>query len=955
MKQTLSNPLLRTLDNFLEGRATGWIVNVAVIPLLILVALVLPPVAIPSRILSAGYTGVSPTAGGFVSISDGAQFSVPKDTAKTSVSIRLTSQARDSFMKSSLAKNLPTTLDVKSPMYAPSMQGTPPSLSLLSLPIPDGADPLSTLTVYGYVAKKWTKLPFQIYVDDQRVETYLGTAIPEAVVIAQTQAQSPTLTGDLPEKSQLPSQVTQLIAEVTPGGFTIADDGSIDGSIAANSITDPSSPYQVLPTLTNVIGNQIRGDWVDDMLTDVSSRQQHIDAIVGLVSDRLYPGINIDYQNVSVNNRSVFTAFISDLAKALQDKNKILAVTLPMPTQLAADNWDTDAYDWAAIGQAADIITIPIPVTRDAYVGDNPIVQSYLTWAVGRIDHFKLQLSVSMLGRDEFGTSFAPIGFGSALKLMGPISVPASISAGDKVTFDLQRLRDSGGLRSDAVTGLYSFTYRDDKGSTHTVYVENAESLAKKMALALQYNLRGMVLRDLGADTYDPRVWDALKRYRDGEAPAYKGIPAIVWRVSGQSVGKSQVNDPKTTWTASDLPGDEKVEAVLSFDGGQSVAGSAGVVPIQVAKAAASAPGPRPTTEASVPGSAPVPPRPTTAARPPNAPAPPANLPGYFGYGAQLNWTNRDNSAAMGDLNNMGFTWAKVQVRWCDFEGSPGNIGYGQMDQVIAAAGAKGIKVMFSVVCAPNWSRADGGRGGSGPPDDMQKAADFMANIAGKYCGSSLGAIEVWNEHNLLSEWHGKPISAASYLDMLKKAYPAIKARCPAIVVVSGAPTPTGVMSDTAIDDVVFLQQMYANGLKGVSDAVGAHPSGFCNAPDASEGMPNPCGGQYNNHRSFFLKRTLEEYRKVMVANGDGGKRIWPTEFGWGVDPAPKPGYEYERAITDDTQAKWLVQAYQIMKQMGYVGVAILWNLDFTDMGNETGAFHVLGRSAQGALAGMAK
>lgn len=951
MKQTLSNPLLRTLDGFLEGRTAGWIVNVAVIPIFILIALVLPPIAIPSRILSAGYTGISPAVGGTVSISDGAQFSVPKEIAKNAVSIRLTSQARDSFMKSSLAKNLPATLDVKSPMYAPSMQGAPPSLSLLSLPIPDGADPLSTLTVYGYVAKKWTKLPFQIYIDDQRVETYLGAAIPEAVVIAQTQAQTPTLTGDLPEKDQLPSQVAQLIAEVTPGGFTIADDGSINGSIAENSVTDPSSPYQVLPTLTNVIGDQIRGDWVDDTITNVYSRQQHINAIVDLITERLYPGINIDYQNVSPSNRSAYSAFISELAKALQDKNKILAVTLPMPTQLAIDNWETDAYDWAEIGLAADIVTIPIQVTRDAYVGDNPIVQSYLTWAVGRIDHFKLQVAVSMLGRDEFGTLFAPLGFGSALKLMGPISVPASVSSGDKVTLDLQRLRESGGLRADAVTGLYSYNYRDDKGSTHTVYIENAESLAKKMALALQYNLRGIVLKDLSADSVDPRVWDALKRYRDGEAPAYKGTLAIVWRVNGQSIGKSQVNDPKTTWTASDQPGDEKVEAVLSFDGGQSIAGSAGVVPIQVAKAAA--PTARPTTAALAPSSAP---RPTTAAaRPPAAPAPPSNLPGYFAYGAQLNWTNRDNSVAMGDLNGMGFTWAKVQVRWCDFEGSPGNIGYGQMDQVIAAAGAKGIKVMFSVVCAPNWSRADGGRGGSGPPDDMQKAADFMANIAGKYCGGALGAIEVWNEHNLLTEWHGKSISAALYLDMLKKTYPAIKARCPAMVVVSGAPTPTGVMSDTAIDDVVFLQQMYANGLRGVSDAIGAHPSGFCNAPDASEGMPNPCGGQYNNHRSFFLKRTLEEYRKVMVANGDGGKRIWPTEFGWGVDPAPKPGYEYERALNDDTQAKWLVGAYQLMKSMGYVGVAILWNLDFTDMGNETGAFHVLGRAAQGALAGMPK
>lgn len=946
MKQTLSNPLIRALDTFLEGRTGGWIINIVVIPGLILLALILPPIAIPSRILNAGFINISPTNGGTFNLSDGAQFSIPAGQAKTAVSIRLTSQARDAFMKSAVAKNLPSTLDVKSPGYFPSMQGAAPALSILSLPIPDGADPLSTLTVYGYVAKKWTKLPFQIYTEDQRVETYLGTAMPEAVVVALTQAQSPTLSADISGKAQLVSQVNPLIAEMTAGGLSIADDGSINGGLAAT----PATSTPIYPTITNVLGDQIRGDWVDAMITTPAVEKQHISAIVDLATEKTYPGINIDYQNVSPDNRTAFTAFIRDLAGTLQAKNKILSVTLPLPTQLAADNWDTGAYDWASIGDAADVVTIPIQVSRDAYTGDNPVVQSYLTWAVGRIDHFKLQLGISLLGRDEFGTSFAPVGFGSALRLMGPTTLPNTIAAGDKVTLDLKTLRDAGGLKSDAVTGLYSFTYKDDKGTAHSVLIENAESLAKKMALALQYNLRGIVVRDLGVDTVDPRVYDALRRYRDGEAPAYKGAPAIVWRVNGQSIGKATPNDPKTTWTA-DQAGDAKIEAVLSFDGGQTIAGSAGVVPVQIARSSEPPPAPVSSGPAAGPGPAV---RPTAV---PAAPRPPAsNFTGQnlFNYGAQLNWTNIDNNVEMGQLQGMGFKWAKVQVRWCDFEGSPGNISFGQMDAAIAAGNAKGIKLLFSVVCAPNWSRADGGRGGSGPPDDMQKAADFMGKIAGKYCGT-LGAIEVWNEHNLLTEWHGKSISAAGYMEMLKRAYPAIKAACPSVVVVSGAPTPTGVMSAEAIDDEVFLQQMYANGLKQYSDAIGAHPSGFCNAPDAHVGAPNPCGGQYNNHRSFFFLETLEHYRNVMVANGDGGKQIWPTEFGWGVDPSPKPGYDYEKSLNEDTQAKWLVSAYQIAKQKGYVGVAFLWNLDFTDMGSETGAFHVLNRAAQGALAGMPK
>jgi len=44
-----------------------------------------------------------------------------------------------------------------------------------------------------------------------------------------------------------------------------------------------------------------------------------------------------------------------------------------------------------------------------------------------------------------------------------------------------------------------------------------------------------------------------------------------------------------------------------------------------------------------------------------------------------------------------------------------------------------------------------------------------------------------------------------------------------------------------------------------------------------------------------------------------------------------------------------------MMKAWGWVGVAILWNLDFMDMNNETGAFHVVGRPAFDALAGMPK
>lgn len=943
-----THPLLRTLDDLLSDHTGGWFLTFIVIPALAIIVLILPPISLPGRILSAGYTGISPSSGGGISVSDGTQFSIPPGATKRGVAIRLSTTPRESFLKSSLASSLPSTLDVKSPLYQPGLQGDMPSLAILSIPIPDAAEPLSTLTVYGYMGKKWAKLPFQIFIDDQRIETYLTAVIPEAVVVAQTQAQTPTLSANLSVNNPLPPQVSAFLAEVNPNGLTIADGGGVSGSVPSVPEASASSPYQVFPTVSNILDDQVRGDLVDDVISNPDTRQQHVQVLVDLAVERLYPGLNIDYQYVSPDNRDNFTAFIRELAQALQDKNKILSVTLAMPTQVSADTWETGAFDWAEIGKVADIVNAPLPLSRDAYVGESPFVQTYLQWAVGQVDHFKLQLNVSMLGRDELGASFAPVGFGRALKLFGSIDTSGSVAPGDKVTFDLPKLREAGGIKFDAVTGLYSFTYKDDKG-THTVLLENAESLAKKIALALQFNLRGMVLRDLGAEQLDPRVWDVLKQYRDGQAPGIRGNLAILWRVNGQTVGKTTVSDPRHVWTAPAQTGDAKVEALISFDAGQSAAGSAGVTTIQVVKATT----PKPTTE---PPEIAAVPRPTAAPRPPPAAAA-SNFTGQnlFNYGAQLNWTNIDGAQEMAWLTGMGFKWAKIQVRWCDLESAKGSADLSQIDRFVGAASRAGVKVMFSVVCAPKWARRDGGAGGSGPPDNMQDAADFMGGLAGIYCTKGLGAIEVWNEHNLLTEWHGQPISAARYIEMLRLSYQKIKTVCPGIVVVSGAPTPTGVMSDTAIDDVVFLQQMYQNGLKQYSDAIGAHPSGFCNAPEAIEGMSNPCGGQFNNHRSFFFRRTLESYRAVMVQNGDSGKQIWATEFGWGVDPAPKPGYEYERAISEDAQGQWLVKAYQMMKAYGYVGVAFLWNLDFTDMGNETGAFHVLNRPAYNALAGMLK
>lgn len=301
-----------------------------------------------------------------------------------------------------------------------------------------------------------------------------------------------------------------------------------------------------------------------------------------------------------------------------------------------------------------------------------------------------------------------------------------------------------------------------------------------------------------------------------------------------------------------------------------------------------------------------------------------------FGYGMQIN-QNDGLDRAIALTKQAGFDWVKVQIRWESLEGPKGNINWGPIDAPVNAAASAGLKILLSVVTAPSWSRPrDTDFGVPGPPANPQDYADFVAAIAERHKGK-IGAIEVWNEQNLWYEWggRGRKLSAKQYVDMLRLAYAAIKAKDPNIVVVSGAPTPTGVNDgDTAIDDMTYLQQMYDHGLKDVSDAIGLHPSGFNNPPDDTPTQRSVNTTTFKGHGSFYFRRFEEAY-DIMVLNGDGNKKLWFTEFGWASSPNPYPEYSYARDNSDADQARYLVRAFEIGKASGKVGVMFIWNLNF--------------------------
>ena len=190
--------------------------------------------------------------------------------------------------------------------------------------------------------------------------------------------------------------------------------------------------------------------------------------------------------------------------------------------------------------------------------------------------------------------------------------------------------------------------------------------------------------------------------------------------------------------------------------------------------------------------------------------------------------------------------------------------------------------------------------------------------------------------------------------------------------VVSGAPAPAGDYPGKAIDDLTYLEQMYQAGLKNYSDAIGVHPSGFNVPPDAdwqtwSDPSASFRGPADNHHHSWAFRGTMEGARNIMVVYGDSSKRLWPTEFGWasteGMGVGPDPGYGYAADNTEAEQAQFLVRAYEIAKNWGWVGPMFTWNLNYwrvSGVGDEKAKFGIVrgdwsGRPAYAALRDMPK
>ena len=129
------------------------------------------------------------------------------------------------------------------------------------------------------------------------------------------------------------------------------------------------------------------------------------------------------------------------------------------------------------------------------------------------------------------------------------------------------------------------------------------------------------------------------------------------------------------------------------------------------------------------------------------------------------------------------------------------------------------------------------------------------------------------------------------------------------------------------MDDVAFLEAMYAAGLKGHFDAISIHNYGFGGEPE-----DKAWGSGILNFRR------AEDIHAVMAAHGDDALPVWATEFGWLLESAAcnatwqQIGFAWQQ-VTAAEQADYLRRAFAYADaEWPWMGVMVVSNLDFSTM-----------------------
>ena len=256
----------------------------------------------------------------------------------------------------------------------------------------------------------------------------------------------------------------------------------------------------------------------------------------------------------------------------------------------------------------------------------------------------------------------------------------------------------------------------------------------------------------------------------------------------------------------------------------------------------------------------------------------------------------REAEDSYSQIAKVGFQWVRITASWHRIQSSKnGRYDWQDIDDAVALAKKYNLKVLMQISGAPEW--ATGADKLSAAEKNALNArkiwvasfaplqqydndfSNFVNALVKRYASQGVIDYEFWNEPGNPEFWHDtiqnpRP-NPEHYTHLLKIAYTAAHNAHNDVNVMAGGMTVGNSNSSTGyIGPMEFLERMYRYGAKGYFDGVSHHPYGIYARAFRDNGWANMIGDVVAPGSG---EKTLYQ---IMSENGDGNKKIWPSEVG---------------------------------------------------------------------------
>ena len=256
----------------------------------------------------------------------------------------------------------------------------------------------------------------------------------------------------------------------------------------------------------------------------------------------------------------------------------------------------------------------------------------------------------------------------------------------------------------------------------------------------------------------------------------------------------------------------------------------------------------------------------------------------------------REAEDSYSQIAKVGFQWVRITASWHRIQSSKnGRYDWQDIDDAVALAKKYNLKVLMQISGAPEWvTGADKLSAAEKNALNARKIwvasfaplqqydndfSNFVSALVKRYASQGVIDYEFWNEPGNPEFWHDtiqnpRP-NPEHYTHLLKIAYTAAHNAHNDVNVIAGGMTVGNSNSSTGyIGPMEFLERMYRSGAKGYFDGVSHHPYGIYARAFRDNGWANMIGDVVAPGSG---EKTLYQ---IMSENGDGNKKIWPSEVG---------------------------------------------------------------------------